>query len=133
MWSEAAPTTLANMSAPPRSTVMLPRLVAGEGGLTMRVRCRQHLALGTPVAVAVRPEKMRLCEACAGPDENRVTGLVEDIAYLGDVSIFHVRVSPERVATMTLANIHPRTEQTLTWGQAVTMAWSPVCGVVLTD
>ncbi len=28
MWSEAAPTTLANMSAPPRSTVMLPRLAA---------------------------------------------------------------------------------------------------------
>jgi hypothetical protein len=35
--------------------------------------------------------------------------------------------------TMTLANIHPRTEQKLTWGQEVTMAWSPVCGVVLTD
>ncbi len=40
MWSEAAPTTLANMSAPPRSTVMLPRLAAhrrtagGAGAVT---------------------------------------------------------------------------------------------------
>ena len=108
-------------------------LVAGEGGLRMRARCRQPLAVGTPVAVAVRPEKMRLCEDCTGPGENCVTGQVQDIAYLGDVSIYHIRVSPERVATMTLANIHPRTEQKLTWGQEVTMAWSPVCGVVLTD
>ncbi len=108
-------------------------LVAGEGGLTMRMRCLQPLALGTPVAVAVRPEKIRLCNECVGPGENRVTGQVQDIAYLGNVSIYHVQVSPERVVTMTLANIHSRTEQTLTWGQEATMEWSPVCGVVLTD
>jgi putrescine transport system ATP-binding protein len=99
----------------------------------MRLRCLQPLSLGTPVAVAVRPEKMRLCEDCPDPGENRVTGQVQDIAYLGNVSIYHVRVSPEQVVTMTLANMQPRTEQMLTWGQEVTMAWSPVCGVVLTD
>jgi putrescine transport system ATP-binding protein len=85
------------------------------------------------VAVAVRPEKIRLCNECVGPGENRLTGQVQDIAYLGNVSIYHVQVSPERVVTMTLANIHSRTEQTLTWGQEATMEWSPVCGVVLTD
>ena len=59
--------------------------------------------------------------------------MVEDIAYLGDVSIYHVRVSPEKIVEMTLANIQPRTEQALTWGQEVAMEWSPTSGVVLTD
>jgi putrescine transport system ATP-binding protein len=34
---------------------------------------------------------------------------------------------------MTMANTQPRTEQVLTWGQEVTMTWSAVCGVVLTE
>jgi putrescine transport system ATP-binding protein len=108
-------------------------LVAGDDFLVMRLRCLQPLSLGTPVTVAVRPEKMRLCPECQGPGDNRVTGRVEDIAYLGNVSIYHVRVSPTQVVTMTLANMQPRTEQMLTWDQEVTMTWSPSCGVVLTE
>jgi putrescine transport system ATP-binding protein len=108
-------------------------LVAGDDRLVMRLRCLQPLSLGMPVTVAVRPEKMRLCPECQGPGDNRVGGRVEDIAYLGNVSIFHVRVSPKQVVTMTMANTQPRTEQVLTWGQEVTMTWSAVCGVVLTE
>ena len=59
--------------------------------------------------------------------------MVEDIAYLGDVSIYRVRVSPEMLVEMTLTNVHQRTEQALTWGQEVAMEWSPTSGVVLTE
>ena len=99
----------------------------------LRMRCLQPLSLGTPVTVAVRPEKMRLCAEPSEAAENLVEGIVEDIAYLGDVSIYHVRISPDQVAQMTLANVQPRTEQALTWGQEVAMQWSPTSGVVLTD
>jgi putrescine transport system ATP-binding protein len=86
------------------------------------------------VAVAVRPEKMRLCPDCPDPGENCVSGQVQDIAYLGNVSIYHVRVSPEQRRDHDPGQYPPpyRAEM-LTWGQEVTMAWSPVCGVVLTD
>jgi putrescine transport system ATP-binding protein len=97
------------------------------------------------VAVAVRPEKMRPCDPDAGGDGvNRVEGVVEDIAYLGDVSIYRVRVeaAPDaaggeaarsQIVEMTLTNVQPRTEQALTWGQRVVMDWSATSGVVLTE
>ncbi|AGA89772.1 spermidine/putrescine ABC transporter ATP-binding subunit [Thioflavicoccus mobilis 8321] len=108
-------------------------LVETPLGRPMRMRCPQPLALGTQVTVAVRPEKVRLCAAFREEAVNQIRGVVEDIAYLGDVSIYHVRVGPGQIAEMTLANIQPRTEQALTWGQEVAMEWSPTSGVVLTD
>jgi putrescine transport system ATP-binding protein len=59
--------------------------------------------------------------------------VVQDIAYLGDVSIYHVRVGEGHVVEMTLANVNPRAEQDLTWEQEVAMEWGPRSGVVLTD
>jgi putrescine transport system ATP-binding protein len=125
--------------------------IASSLGPPMRMRVLHPLAIGTPVSVAVRPEKMRPLApdaAIAGP--NRLIGTVEDIAYLGDVSIYRVRVraadaetagpaerrrdgGDSQIVEMTLTNTQPRTEQVLTWGEMVAMEWSPTSGVVLTD
>ena len=68
--------------------------------------------------------------------------MVEDIAYLGDVSIYRVRVGANgtesergqsRIVEMTLTNVQPRTEQALTWEQEVAMEWSPTSGILLTE
>ena len=108
-------------------------VIESQVGGTMRMRCAQPHALGTPVRVAIRPEKIRLAAEYREGAVNQVRGIVEDIAYLGDVSIYHVRVSPEQTVEMTLANVHPRAEQAITWGQDVAMEWAPTSGVVLTD
>jgi putrescine transport system ATP-binding protein len=108
-------------------------LLEGAQGVRMRMRCPQPLALGTPAAVAVRPEKLRLCEAYREGGENQVRGVVEDIAYFGDVSTYHLRIADGERVEMTMANTQPRTEQALTWGQEVAVEWSPASGVVLTD
>lgn len=102
-------------------------------GRTFRMRDMHPHALGTPVTVAIRPEKMRLCQDYRQDGINQVKGVVEDIAYLGDVSIYRVRVSPESLVEMTLTNVQPRTEQALTWEQEVAMEWSATSGVVLTE
>ena len=84
-------------------------------------------------SVAEATEKLRQRESGDADGVNQLRGVVEDIAYLGGVSIYHVRVSPGLLVEMTQANIHPRTEQALTWGQEVAMEWSPASGVVLTE
>jgi putrescine transport system ATP-binding protein len=76
---------------------------------------------------------MRLCQDYRADGVNQLKGIVEDIAYLGDVSIYRVRVNTETPVEMTLTNVQPRTEQALTWDQEVAMEWSPTSGVVLTD
>ena len=101
--------------------------------MKLRVRCHRTWVVGTPVAVAVRPEKLRLCTDTGSDGVNRVRGVIEEIAYLGDVSIYHVRVAGDLMVTMTRANVHPRAERALTWGQEVAMEWLPDSGVVLAD
>jgi putrescine transport system ATP-binding protein len=102
-------------------------------GRTLLMRSLRPHPIGTPVTVAIRPEKLRPCSSYAEDGVNQVKGVVEDIAYLGDVSIYRVRVTPEKLVEMTLTNIQPRTEQALTWEQEVAMEWTPTSGVVLTD
>ena len=108
-------------------------LVESRIGRIFRMRDMHPHAIGTPVTVAIRPEKMRLCPDYREDGINQVKGVVEDIAYLGDVSIYRVRVGPGTLVEMTLTNVQPRTEQALTWDQEVAMEWSPTSGVVLTE
>lgn len=99
----------------------------------LRVAGAQRPAIGTPVAVAVRPEKMRIS---VDPDEggvNRIEGVIEDIAYLGNISSYRVRVTPDLLVQVTLANIQPGIEQSLTWDQKVVLEWFPASGILLTE
>ena len=108
-------------------------LVESPLGRTFQMHTLHPHPIGTPVTVAIRPEKVRLCANYREDGVNQIKGTVEDIAYLGDVSIYRVRVSPEMLVEMTLTNVLPRMEQDLTWGQDVAMEWSPNSGVVLTE
>jgi putrescine transport system ATP-binding protein len=57
-----------------------------------------------PVHVALRPEKVMLCDEVPADGCNFAVGEVVHIAYLGDLSIFHVRLHsaslPQRVADL---------------------------------
>ena len=108
-------------------------LIESRLGRPIRMRSPHPLTRGTPVAVAVRPEKLRPCDDYREDAVNQVRGIVEDIAYLGDVSVYRVRVGPDQLVEMTMTNAQPLTRQALTWGQEVAMEWSPESGVLLTD
>ena len=119
------------------------RVVAQEGDM-VRIRpdswdgelLMQHaqpLVAGTPVSVAIRPEKIRLGEAPDDQSYNRLTGRIADIAYLGDVSIYHVALPDGFRMHATQTNLVPRAEQPLTWEDEVTLWWRPSSGVVLTS
>jgi putrescine transport system ATP-binding protein len=100
-----------------------------DGELLMRHP--QPLVAGTPVSVAVRPEKIRVGGVPDGQSFNRVTGRIEDIAYFGDVSVYHVQLAGGLRLQATQANIVPRAEQPLTWDDEVELWWQPSGGVVL--
>ena len=108
-------------------------LVETRLGRPMRMRSFHPLVLGSPVTIAIRPEKMRLCSDFQEDGVNQLKGRVEDIAYLGDVSIYRIRVGDGGLVEMTLTNVQPRTEPALTWEQEVAIEWSPTSGVVLTE
>jgi putrescine transport system ATP-binding protein len=88
---------------------------------------------GTPVTVMVRPEKMRVSKvAPANQETNRTEGTVIEIGYLGDLSIFHVRLDSGKVVRASQLNLHQEAEQKITWEDRVHLSWHPSNAVMLT-
>ena len=98
----------------------------------LRIDHGQPLAVGTPVAVAIRPEKMRLGEIPTDGSYNQVQGVVAEIGYLGDVSIYHVRLPSGRMVQIQLTNLERMNRAQLTWDQQVYLSWESSSGMVLT-
>jgi putrescine transport system ATP-binding protein len=87
---------------------------------------------GEPVWVAVRPEKLTLAKTPpADTSVNCVEGEVFDIGYLGDVSIYHVRLASGAMMRATLANRLRVIERPITWEDRVWLSWGADASVVL--
>ena len=59
-----------------------------------------------PVYVALRPEKIMLCDDPPADGYNFAVGEVVHIAYLGDLSIYHVRLKSGQMLSAQLQNEH---------------------------
>lgn len=94
-----------------------------------------HLAPGTECWVAVRPEKVTITkDAPAGSDgRNQATGVVKEIAYLGDVSIYEILLDTGKRVRVTAPMVTRRTEMPITWEDRVYLSWRPFAGSVLTN
>lgn len=101
-----------------------------EAGCDIQVHHSQPLSNGMEVTVAVRPEKIRVYEQHRDLP-NRIHGTIEEIAYLGDVSIYHVKLASGKTIQFTQSNVQALAEQPLTWGQDVALSWNAdSCGVL---
>jgi len=89
------------------------------------------LAPGSAAAVMVRPEKIQMGREAAAGAANSVSGVVKEIAYLGDVSIYHVRLDSGVVVLVTNANLRHAAEPAVTWEDRVHLSWHPGNAVVL--
>lgn len=111
-------------------------IVASEdAGCELLIAHATPAPAGSPVSVAIRPEKIALSKdpVADGDGRNRTTGIVREIAYLGDVSIYLVQLPTGKTVRVTAPNVTRRTEMPITWEDEVTLTWRPFAGVVLTQ
>jgi putrescine transport system ATP-binding protein len=90
---------------------------------------------GAKVWVTVRPEKIHLSKTPPDTDgPNQLRGEVDEIGYLGDVSIYKVRLGDGAVIDVTQPNqIRPRNRtHRITWEEEVYLSWDASSAVVLT-
>jgi putrescine transport system ATP-binding protein len=88
---------------------------------------------GDTAWVALRPEKMRISLDQPGDTAvNALPGEVFDIAYMGDVSVYHVKLGNGQVVRVSMANTTRLVERPITWEDKVWLTWSREGGVVLT-
>ncbi len=82
--------------------------------------------------VAVRPEKIVLTRERPSGADNWAQGTIHDIAYLGDLSVFVVRLESGREMRVTQANRTRKSDEQFVWDEAVFLSWdasSPVVGL----
>ncbi len=88
---------------------------------------------------AIRPEKIRLTREKPAPeagipvDTNIIHGFVEDIAYLGDMTVYQVRLDNGRYMRVTKANALRGDPDAISWDETVWASWSGSSGSVLTS
>jgi len=111
-------------------------------------QCRHYVShgitgnLGMAVDVAVRPEKMTI-QVTPPRDEDRespeqvgfnvVQGVIENLAYLGSLTTYHVKLEDASIVKVTHTNSARHDQTTLTWGSRVYVWWCGSDVVVLTQ
>ncbi|MDN4626449.1 MULTISPECIES: putrescine ABC transporter ATP-binding subunit PotG [Erwinia] len=88
---------------------------------------------GVPVHVALRPEKVMLSDEVPADGCNFAVGEVVYIAYLGDLSIYHVRLHSGQMISAQLQNGYRFRKGAPTWGDEVRLCWDTDSCVVLTQ
>ncbi len=91
-------------------------------------------ALGMPVSLAVRPEKIEVSKRKPeGVSYNLFTGKVKEIAYFGSYNTYIVIASDGSKVKITEANTSRHDLSDITWEDNVFFWWSDTAGVVLRD
>ena len=80
---------------------------------------------------AIRPEKLEISKRKPSNNINVLRGVIEDIAYGGSFSTYHVRLDNGRILKAIRANRVRTEEHHLTWEDEVYLHWSAHSAVVL--
>lgn len=103
-----------------------------EVGCDIDVSHTSDVPLGANVAVAIRPEKIMLSTEKKRGKRNTAKGIVREIAYLGDMSIYHVLLETGKVIRVALSNQVRLSERPVNWDDEVFLTWHPHSGIILT-
>jgi len=112
------------------------RIQSDELGCVVAVDRNLNCARGATVWTAVRPEKINMSRGAGASEkrgENAVGGVVKEIAYMGDVSIYLVQIDSGKTVRVTLPNIMRDAEHRIARDETVHLSWHGSSPVVLTE
>jgi len=94
----------------------------------------QAPAPGTDCWVAVRPEKIFISkDAPPEPGRTVLRGVVEDLGYFGDLSVYRVRLFGGRKLEVSAQNRVRRSSKSLEWDDQVFLSWDVRSAILLQD
>jgi len=108
-------------------------VIASAAAGRLRARSPTDAKPGDVVWVALRPEKVRIGHAPPPSEgENCVAGQVANIGYLGELSIYKVRLDNGIVIKAAVANVTRLIERPIGWDDRVWLSWASEAAMVLT-
>ena len=91
-----------------------------------------EVSVGAEAGFAIRPEKVQISlEAPPAGTSNVLSGEVWDIGYLGDISVYRVRLAGGSIVKATVANLTRIVERPITWEDKVYLTWPADAGIIL--
>ena len=96
----------------------------------------QSVQVDSKIWVALRPEKIRITKTDDPQTRpNQVSGEVDDIGYLGDTSIYKIKLPNDQIIDVTAPNQSRPTsrERRITWEDKVNISWEPSSAMLLSS
>ena len=88
---------------------------------------------GSNVTFAIRPEKLMISTLRPSYPRNWAQGVIKEIAYLGDISIYYVQLESGKMVMATLPNLLRLSERNFEWEDVVYLFWRSENSWVLTS
>ncbi|MDP2734465.1 MAG: ABC transporter ATP-binding protein, partial [Hoeflea sp.] len=101
----------------------------------MVIRSESHTAVqaGQKASFSIRPEKLRVSRTRPDGGVNAASGEVWDIGYLGDMTVFHVKLKNGDVVKASLLNAARTVEDPISYDVEIWVSFDADSGVVLSS
>lgn len=105
-----------------------------EAGSSLTALGNHDVEIGQSVCIAVRPEKIFVGKAEPDNDDDvKVQGVVDDLGYLGNLSLYRIRLANGKVVLVSSQNRRRSSTRFLEWEDRVWISWRPRSAVLLPD
>jgi len=106
--------------------------ITGVTGAQIVVDNGSDATAGSDIVFAIRPEKIKVSSKKPADAVNALEGEVYDVAYLGDMTVYHIKLDDGQMVRASALNASRITEDPLTWNDRAWVSFRPDAGVVLT-
>jgi putrescine transport system ATP-binding protein len=91
------------------------------------------LPVGTPVSVAIRPEKIFIEPEPEADRSNSVMAKVKDLGYFGGVTAYRMATVSGKLVAVNLTNTGREVNRRVDWDAEVQLSWSADSAILLTE
>lgn len=102
-----------------------------DGQAPLNTSSGLSLSEGQECHLAIRPEKVAISADKPKDADNAVQGKILDIAYLGNLSTYHVELPNGEIIKSQMANTRRIARRSYTWEDPVWISWTATAGVLL--
>ena len=105
-----------------------------EAGTELRALGSHDVEVGQSICIAVRPEKIFVTrEEPDNEDDIRAQGVVDDLGYLGNLSLYRIRLESGKMIQVSSQNRRRSAKRFVEWEDKIWVSWRPRSAVVLVD
>ena len=107
------------------------RIDFAEGQPALYAETDVTLTDGQRAYLAIRPEKVSITAEKPEDKRNALHGKILDIAYLGNLSTYHVELPNGQIVRAQTANTRRLSRRSFTWEDEVWLSWTDTAAVLL--